>query len=161
MLEPDIATIACYLGHEKWPDDADAVVVGTITRRQPFLTQNQKAIYTEYTLRIASVVRKTERAPRGMKDSADITILHRGGKAKLPDGREVEYRIIGEIVPEVGKEYLMFLRHDSALDAFHDITYWDVTHGTLEAVFPTAASSQWQGKRLIEAAEALRGGSAH
>jgi hypothetical protein len=70
--------------------ESSLVVVGTITEGEAFLSNEKKGIYSEYTIRIQTILKED---PRKKLKPDDTEIADRsGGVAEYPNGQLVLYR---------------------------------------------------------------------
>jgi hypothetical protein len=110
---------------------SDVVMVGEVVKLQPFLTKSHTSLYTEFTVRVLERVKSNAAVP----DS--VLILQTGGKARLDDGRVIEWPVSGLGDPlQAGRQYLFFLTHLPSLDAYGIQSVWHVENGVIKAVFP-------------------------
>jgi hypothetical protein len=78
-----------------------------------------------------------------------LAVLQRGGKARLVDGRVIEYNVSGQGDPILlGQRYLFFLSYHKEADAYHVIKMWHVENGVIKAAYPAekAAASRFQSE---------------
>jgi hypothetical protein len=128
------------LPHEK----ADTIVLGEVTRLQPFLTSDRKGLYNEYTVKIVDSIKA--HLPEVIVPGYTLTLVRQGGAARLPDGRVVKHNIMHDITPAVGQQYLMFLQHLPELEAFAYIKLWLIQEGKMKALFPDDLSREQNGQ---------------
>lgn len=113
-------------------DQSDTVVVGEVTRVQPFLTHDGLSLYTECTLQVFETVKS---ASPVTKES--IALLRIGGAARLSDGRIVGPTVEGDGgFPIVGRQYLFFLKYRPEAQAYLQYKMWIVQYGRIRAVSP-------------------------
>jgi hypothetical protein len=136
---------------------SDGVVVGEVTAAQPFPSASRSVLYTEYSVRVLDVVKGKINA------NQSITILRRGGTARLDDGRVIEWRVYGEGDPmQVGNQYLLFLGYLPEAEAFGVHKMWHVKDRLLKAAFPAERGmaskfqSQVDGKFVSEVIALLK-----
>jgi hypothetical protein len=138
-------------------DESDVVVVGDVVNAQPFLTYSESILYTEYMVQLQDTIK----IQTPIKDP--LAVLRRGGKARLGDGRVIEYNIRGQGDPIlVGQRYLFFLSYHQEADAYHVNKMWHVENGVIKAAYPAekAAASRFQsendGRLLSDVIYSLR-----
>jgi len=97
------------------PVMSDVIIVGSIQRRQPYVSDNLTVVYTEFTVNIEEILKNNLNAP--FYASEPLTIHREGGAIRMPSGRVFRYLVspIGSM-PEVGKRYVLFLQHESERD---------------------------------------------
>lgn len=165
MIEPDAAdsvpfTRYAFAQQPELPlNEADTVVLGEVIQRQPFLSADRKGIYTEYTLRIIEVIKA---AQSFLVSGESITLARAGGEARLADGQVVRHRIVNDITPSIGKQYLLFLVSRSDL-GYHDyLKIWAIQDNLLTPLFPddiartSAGQTDVGGKSVSEIVKRLR-----
>jgi hypothetical protein len=83
------------------------VLLGKITRRQEYLSEDNAMVYTEYTIPVDDVLYN-----RGtcLARGSSIAVLVNGGTFRLPDDRLVQTIARPEVTLEPGKRYVLFLR---------------------------------------------------
>ncbi|MCC7235161.1 MAG: hypothetical protein IT163_07650 [Bryobacterales bacterium] len=134
--------------------EADTVVVGTVTDVQPFLSEDRKGIYTEYKVNVTEVLKIS--APTVVRPGLSMTLARAGGAAQLLDGHEVKHRITNDVVPTNRKEYLLFLIYEPTLETFDYIKLWLIEDGALRPVCPDdigrrhSGTSQYAGISKVE-----------
>ena len=101
---PPVVTVTFANQAEMPHADADSVVVGTVLHVQPFLTADNNGIYTEYTLVIAETIKN--KASTSVFPGDSLTLMRRGGVARLADGRVIQHHVSNDIIPGVGQQYL-------------------------------------------------------
>jgi len=112
-------------------ESSDLVVVGEVMNLQPFLTKSRSSLYTEYTVRVLETVKPKA----AVKDS--VIIMQMGGKARLDDGRVIEWPVTGQGDPLLaGRQYLLFLTNILNLGAYGVQSMWHVENGVIKAALP-------------------------
>lgn len=97
------------------PVTSDLVVVGNIQKRQPYLSDDLTIVYTELTLHIEDILKNNPSSP---VYAFEPLFVHReGGAIRMPSGRVFRYLVapLGSM-PEVGKRYVLFLKHETERD---------------------------------------------
>lgn len=158
-LPPPISYVSLWPMQELPMERSDAVLIGEVTAIHPHVTNDQKGLYTEFTVRVSEWIKAV--SPDHEKSS--IAFLRRGGKARLPDGRIVEWVVKGEgDTPLVGSRYLLFLQYRRDADAYLPWKMWVVEAGNIYAVSPddlgrvARGESIYHGKPLLSAISDLR-----
>jgi hypothetical protein len=90
-------------------ETSDLIILGSVTKRQPYLSENNTSIYTEFNVQTEEVLKQRARSPVKAKD---VVVAEReGGGIRLPDGRVTRHFVDGiGFMPEVGKRYVLFLK---------------------------------------------------
>ncbi|HXM51332.1 MAG TPA: hypothetical protein VN956_26045 [Pyrinomonadaceae bacterium] len=86
--------------------DADSIVVATATSGTSQLTDDQTFLFTNYELRVESVLK--DNSAQSVKMGQVITVIRTGGKIQLR-GRNVVAEYKAAKLLEVGERYLLFL----------------------------------------------------
>jgi hypothetical protein len=111
------------------PVTSDLIVVGSIQRRQPYLSDNVTVVYTEFTLDITEILKNNASSP---VDAFEPLIVNReGGAISMPSGRIFRYLVapLGSM-PEVGKRYVLFLQHETERD-YNLVCGYELTEKTI------------------------------
>jgi len=114
-------------------EEADTIVIGEVTRVQPFLSSDRKGLYNEYMVKILDSIKA--RASEVIVPGYTLTLVRQGGTARLPDGRLVKHNIMHDVTPAVGQQYLMFLKYLPGLEAFAYNKLWLIQEGKLKALY--------------------------
>lgn len=88
--------------------NADSIFIGTLKSKTSQLTADESFIFTDYEMTVEQVVKGTPVAPAQV--GADLTVTREGGEILL-NGRIFRARRDDFKAFEVGKRYLLFLRH--------------------------------------------------
>ncbi len=93
------------------------VILGTVIRQQPFLSEDKTAIYTEFRVRIEEVFKNDP--VQAIAAGEDILIEREGGKLKLATGQIVELPVYGNgTMPRVESRYVFSLTSRNGAFAF-------------------------------------------
>jgi hypothetical protein len=88
---------------------SDVIIVGTITKAQPYLDELKRSIYSEFTIEIEEVIKNNTLTPLTPNDS--IVADRVGGALRLSNGRVLRYVVAGAgALPASGGRYLLFLK---------------------------------------------------
>ena len=99
------------------PVSNTAVLIGTVISVKAVVSQDKTFVYSDYQTRIDEVLK----ADPNVNISADelITTWRLGGSLRFPSGHIKHFVIAGRGFPEVGIQYLFFLRRlDPRMDAY-------------------------------------------
>jgi len=108
------------------------IVVGQLAAAQAHLSQNAKSVYSEFILRIDSVLKNT--TPQTLEVGSSITADRGIGGVEFPSGSVGYYGPVGMGAPDVGKTYLMFLAADPPAQDLRIVTAFEVKDGKVFAV---------------------------
>jgi hypothetical protein len=86
------------------------IVIGDILSSTARLTDGKKEIYSEYSVRIKTILKKDKQREPPLNDI--ITVDRAGGAVLYPSGQKILYRNDWHKFPEVGGQYVFFLNND-------------------------------------------------
>jgi hypothetical protein len=112
--------------------DSDAVVIGTVTGAQPYLTESQTGMYTEFSVRVEEVL-KNDGVPTISAGSTAVADRE-AGAMRLRNGRIVRYESggVGRL-PRAGRRYVLFLKRVNGGQDLSIFTGYELRQGR---VFP-------------------------
>lgn len=97
------------------PVTTELIILGSIQRRQPYLSENITCIYTELTVQIEDILKNNPSSPIGVYNP--LIVDREGGAIRMPSGRTFRYLVGGSgSIPEVGKRYVLFLQRETERD---------------------------------------------
>lgn len=115
-----------YEGKELWPlpaDESDAIIVGEVSDRRSYLSNDKSGVYTEFTIAISTVLKgDSVQLNRG----GVITASRVGGVVRYPSGHRRLYLVSGEGIPLHGGQYVLFLRKDEQDKAYAILTMYEL-----------------------------------
>lgn len=101
---------------------SDAVVLGTVVKAQPYLTESKTSLYTEFTVNIEEVLKND--AGGSLFAGIPLVVDREGGALRLPGDRVVRYEVGGTgRLPRAGKTYVFFLKRA------HEGADWSILSG--------------------------------
>jgi hypothetical protein len=84
------------------------VLTGEVVRKQPYLSEDQASIYTEFTIQIEEIIKNSGKDVLQSRDLVMVEI--EGGALQLRNGRVVKYGVIGKgSLLNLNSRYLLFL----------------------------------------------------
>ena len=101
-------------------DTSDAVVVGTVTAGQSYLSNDKRNIYSEFKLKLLETLKTLNVSYLRAGDAIDIQ--REGGAIRLPSGRVVVRAALADSMPQVGKRHLLFLKYDQGAEDYAVLT---------------------------------------
>jgi hypothetical protein len=115
--------------------ESDTIAVGTVADVKVFVSDNKKALYTEYTFNVSQLLKPDGRLPS--EPAMSLAIVRLGGFAKRPSGGLIRHLVKGYgPEPKLGSQYLMFLKYISPpADVYSIFKFWEVRDGLLVAAF--------------------------
>jgi hypothetical protein len=104
--------------HDPMPfSQSDAVVVGSIASGQVYLSNDKRAIYSEFKLNLQETLKVP--ALRHIQAGDGIDVELDGGAIRLPSGKVLIRGSKDYSMPLVGKRYLLFLRYNPSTEDYH------------------------------------------
>jgi hypothetical protein len=110
------------------PVTSDLIVVGSIQRRQPYLSDNITIVYTELTVQIEDILKDNPSSP--IDPYHHLVIDREGGAIRMPNGRIFRYLVAHLGIPEVGKRYVLFLQRETEGD-YKLVSGYELTDKTI------------------------------
>jgi hypothetical protein len=89
---------------------SDVVILGSIVSGQAYLSRDKRDIYSEFKDRVVEVLKNS--AARYLRPDDAIDIQRKGGVLRLPSGKMLTRGVLADSMPQVGGQYLLFLRFD-------------------------------------------------
>jgi hypothetical protein len=110
-------------------NESNLVIVGQIVSTNAYLSNDKSGVYSEFTVLIKEVFKNdaTNMINKGNSISADRT----GGFVRYPNGQKVFYENSTKHLPQVGSEYVLFLRTDKASPNYEILTGYELKDGEL------------------------------
>lgn len=116
--------------------ESDLIVVGSIESVATFPTENHRAAYTEFTIRLVEVIsNNTDMKLEPTSSNTDaplgrLAVLAPGGQYKGPDGVVINHEVQGTgHALAKSRKYLLFLRTRRAAQCSLILKAWDLTDG--------------------------------
>lgn len=106
---------------------SDAVILGEVTDAQAYLSNDKTGIYSEYTVRIADIFKKDQ--ANVLTPNIPIAAIRQGGAIRFDSGRIQQYLISFQGIPQVGMQYVMFLKRNTEDQSYSIITAYKVEAG--------------------------------
>jgi hypothetical protein len=131
--------------------ESDTILLGSVTKVQPYLSEDKTSLFTEYTLTVEEAIKDT----RGLslKKSSVGTLYRIGGSLRLPSGAVVRTEVHGlGDPPAANHRYICFLRYDARGYWFQISRLWELRNGSavpmdpLDLALAQAGSSDLTGQ---------------
>jgi hypothetical protein len=88
---------------------SDVVIIGTVAKAQPYLSESESGMYTEFSVNVEQVLKKDGLPTLSPGNVIDVD--REAGAMRLRDGRVVRYETAGiGRLPRVGHRYVLFLK---------------------------------------------------
>lgn len=110
------------------PVTSDLIVVGSIQRRQPYVSDNITVVYTELTVHIEEILKNNKTSP--VYAFEPLTVDRKGGAIRMPNGRVFRYMVSHLGIPDVGKRYVLFLKRETTGD-YKIVSGYELTDKTI------------------------------
>ncbi|MEN3327501.1 MAG: hypothetical protein V7638_2308 [Acidobacteriota bacterium] len=113
-VEPLPITGAWWRGLSALPtEQSDAVVLGVVTSRDAYLSQDRTGIYSEFTVLVSEVFKDPTKT---IISGTPISVNRTGGAVRFKSGKIQKYQIAHQGMPDVAAPYVLFLRKTSGGD---------------------------------------------
>lgn len=110
-------------------DKSDVIVVGNVTGAQAYTTHGRRHVYSEFTIQVVDIIKDDVSNPIKVNSSIDVDRI--GGRIRFPNGRVGQYFIVGQHMPEVGKQYLLFITKSDGDGDYNILTGYEIRGGIL------------------------------
>ena len=125
------------------------VVIGEIIGSKAVLSNEKKAIYSEYSLRIETLLKRDKE--RKLRVGETITIDREGGVVRYPSGQKILYFVSFQSTPDVGGRYLFFLTNDDEKNPNYKlITAYQFKNGVVTSLDNFPDFGEFNGKSEAE-----------
>ena len=124
---------------------SDTIVVGTVKRIQPYLSEDKRNIYTEYTISVTEVLKDA----KGLSLNAASTIAldRMGGAIRLNSGRVLRDVVHGNGAPLIAEhKYVTFLTYDVRGAWFRSFKCWELLNGVAVPIDPGDVATAQAGR---------------
>jgi hypothetical protein len=108
---------------------SDVIVVGDITDAKAYTTHGKTHVYSEFTVQVVDVIKDDVSSHVKVKNSIDADRI--GGRVRFPNGRVSQYFVVGQHMPEVGKQYLLFLTKSDGKGDYVILTGYEIRDGII------------------------------
>jgi hypothetical protein len=127
---------------------SDTIVVGSVNRIQPFLSEDKRNIYTEYTISVTEVLKDAKGL--SVKAASTITLDRMGGAIRLASGRVLCDVVHGNGAPLIPEhKYILFLTYDIRGAWFRTVKCWELLNGVAVPVEPGDVATAQAGRSLF------------
>jgi hypothetical protein len=119
-----------------------------VKRIQPYLSEDKRNIYTEYSISLTEVLKDA----KGLSLNAASTIAldRMGGAIRLVSGRILRDVVHGNGAPLIAeRRYVMFLSYDVRGVWFRTVKCWELLNGVADPVDPGDVATAQAGRSLF------------
>jgi hypothetical protein len=102
---------------------SNAVVLGEIIGRRAVLTHANLGIYSEFSIKLVKIFKDDQGV---LRVGGSVEASRLGGAVRFPSGKIQRYTVSRQGYPELGKQYVLFLKRDEEGD-FSIVTGYDVS----------------------------------
>ena len=127
---------------------SNTIVVGTVKRIQPYLSEDKRNIYTEHTISVTEVLKDA----KGLSLNAASTIAldRMGGAIRVASCRILRDVVHGNGAPLVAEHrYVLLLSYDVRGVWFRSVKCWELLNGVAVPVDPGDVATAQAGRSLF------------
>jgi hypothetical protein len=130
---------------------SDAIVIGELLDAHAYLTEDNREVYTQYTVVVQQVLKN--QSSFDANAGAVFTVKRKGGRVRFPSGNIQTYHLSSQGVPRVGRRHLLFLERSDQISNFLVLTAYELNN---DRVFPVDDVETQKRYRNLSEAEFLR-----
>lgn len=104
---------------------SEAILLGTVTDAQAYLSNDKGMVYSEFTLRVEQVFKNDVQAP--VSPGHILGVTRRVGRIRYAPRIVARWRVLGQGVPQPGRRYVFFLWEGDRQGAYSIITAYEFT----------------------------------
>jgi hypothetical protein len=108
-------------------DRSAAIVLGKVVGAEAHLSDDKTGIYSEFKVLIDKVLKGDDHAL--LIPGTSIVAERLGGRVRLPSGRTVVYRLIGQAFPQLNGTYVFFLKRENGQADYSILTAYELKGG--------------------------------
>ena len=137
------------------PVSSTAIVTGTVVSGKAFIAEDHTFVYSDYQIQINEVLKSDP--DRVITVGDQITAWRFGGSLNFPSGHIRHFIISGRGFPEVGTQYVFFLRRtDSRLNAYGISTAYALKDGLVLPLDDEQGNNRFDGTEATNFLTKLR-----
>lgn len=121
-------------------DQSDAVVVGEILEANAYLSDDKTGVYSEFSVRVEQVLK----SDGTLTPACLIDIDREGGRVRFPSGKVHSYSIDKANMPQIGAQYILFLKREGKDQAYHLLTGYELRG---DKIFPLDELPQFKAHK--------------
>lgn len=91
-------------------EQSEVVILGVVTSRDAYLTEDRTGIYSEFTVLVSEVFKDPTKT---IISGTPISVNRTGGAVRFKSGKIQKYQIAHQGMPDVAAQYVLFLRKTS------------------------------------------------
>jgi hypothetical protein len=116
---------------------SDAVLLGEVIDAHAYLSNDKTGVYSEFTLRVKEILKQN--SDGSLYPTSIIIGTREGGDVRYPSGRIQRFSIHNQGMPQLGRNYLLFLKRNGQELGFDILTGYELRQGQ---VFPLDGSDR-------------------
>jgi hypothetical protein len=97
-------------------DASDAVVLGTVTAGEAYLSNDRRDIYSEFKVKLEEIIQNSD--THYLRPSDLIDIQRPGGAIRLPSGKLLTRAVLADSMPQIGSRYVLFVKYDQGTEDY-------------------------------------------
>ena len=111
-------------------DSSDIVIVGRVSDAKAYLSEDKNSVYSEFVVTIDEVLKN--KSVVMLPPGSTLTIERKGGRVRYPSGHISWFFVVGQGLPQVGGQYLLFLKATDEERLFDVLTGYQILKGLIE-----------------------------
>lgn len=111
-------------------EQAAAVVIGTVTDAQAYLSNDKTGVYSAFTVLVDEILKN----PGNLSVGNLVEAEREGGRVKFRSGRVHLYMVSEQDMPRVGSRYALFLTRTNAESVFEILTGYEIREASVYAL---------------------------
>ncbi|MDX6497672.1 MAG: hypothetical protein QOG23_932 [Blastocatellia bacterium] len=111
-------------------DSSDVVIVGKISDAKAHLSEDKNSVYSEFAVTIDEVLKNKTGVM--LSPGATVTIERNGGRIRYPSGHISWFFVVGQGLPQLGGQYVLFLKTTDEERLFDVLTGYQILKGLAE-----------------------------
>jgi len=120
-----------------WPEDfkpvpisaSDVVILGTISDAKAHLSEDKKSVYSEFSVKIDEVFKNN--ANLSLVQGQSVILERKGGRVRYPSGHISWFFVVGQGLPQLNGQYVLFLKTDEER-LFDILTGYQILDGRIQ-----------------------------
>ncbi len=104
--------------------ESDLIVTGTVASVDAYLSTDKRGVYSQFKINVKQVLK--DNLQKRVEREATITIDRAGGVVRYPHGQTVLYLDNDKGLPEIGREYALFLKASNTSENYEILTLYEL-----------------------------------
>jgi hypothetical protein len=104
--------------------------VGTISDARAHLSDDKNSVYSEFSVTIKEVLKNNTGLSLAVGDS--VTLERKGGRVRYPSGHVSWFYVVGQGLPQLNAQYVLFLKTANEERLFDILTGYEIRNGRIE-----------------------------